>query len=130
MGIFQMRSGEHVVRDTDFARHVQKQLRDPNLFTAYNTIAKRWFLGLWISKDRGLAQDIDDLGADLELADRKLVRMLERSREGVTKDDLKRSVIAADRKGLEFERRQAEEFQEVQDWVMKKSGSNVPVLMG
>lgn len=130
MGTFRMRSGEHVVRETDFARHVRKQLRDPNLFTGYNIKEGRWFLGLWLCKDEGLAQDIDDLGANLELADRNLVRMLERTREGVTKDDLKRSVIAAERKGLEFERREAEQFQEMQNWVQKKSGSNVPVLMG
>ena len=53
MGTFRMRSGEHVVRDTDFARHVRKQLRDPNLFTGYNVRSKRWFLGLWLRKDEG-----------------------------------------------------------------------------
>ena len=130
MGIFQMRAGEHVVRETPFAAFLRRHLNDPNLFTGYNLKEKRWFLGLWVRRDRGLAQDIDDLGADLELASRDLVKMLERTRDGVTKDDLRRSVIAADRKGIEFERNAAQEFQEVQDWLQKRSGSNVPVLMG
>ena len=130
MGIFRMRAGEHQVRDTEFGRYVRKQLRDPNLFTGYNTIEKRWFLGLWIRKDQGVAQDIDDLGAEMELATRELVRMLERSRDGVTTDDLKRSVVAAEKRGLDFERQECEEFQNMQNWVQKRSGSPVPVLMG
>lgn len=130
MGIFRMRAGEHVVRDTPFADFLRRHLNDPNLFTGFNLKERRWFLGLWVRKDEGLAQDIDDLGADLELATRELVKMLERTREGVTKDDLKRSVVLAEKKGLEFETQAAQEFQEAADWLQKKSGSNVPVLMG
>jgi hypothetical protein len=130
MGIFRVRAGEHQVRETPFADFLRRHLRDPNLFTGFNTQTGRWFLGLWVRKDQGLAQDIDDLGENLELANRELVKMLERTREGVTKDDLRRSVVAAERKGLEFETQQAQEFQEVQEWVQKRSGSNVPVLMG
>jgi hypothetical protein len=130
MGIFTVRAGEHVVRETPFADFLRRHLRDPNLFTGYNMIEGRWFLGLWIRKDQGLAQDIDDLGANLELASRDLVKMLERSRDGVTKDDIMRSIVAAENKGLEFETQQAQEFNEAATWLQKKSGSNVPVLMG
>jgi len=130
MGIFRVRAGEHQVRETPFADFLRRHLRDPNLFTGFNTQTGRWFLGLWVRKDHGLAQDIDDLGENLELANRELVKMLERTREGVTKDDLRRSVVAAERKGLEFETQQAQEFQEAATWLQKKSGSSVPVLMG
>jgi len=125
-----MRSDEHVVRETPFADFLCRHLREPGFFTGFNVVARRWFLGLWVRKDQGLAQDIDDLGANLELADRDLVKMLERTREGVTKDDLKRHVCLTEKKALEFETQQAQEFQEVQDWAQKRSGSNIPVLMG
>jgi hypothetical protein len=130
MGIFKMRAGEHVVRDTDFARFLRRQLNDETLFTGYNLKAQRWFLGMWVRKDQGYASDIADLGADMELASRSLVKDLERSRDGLTAADIKRNLVRADRRAVDLERQEAEEFQEVQNWAQKKSGSTVPVLMG
>lgn len=130
MGTFTVRKEEHAIRDTEFARHLRRHLRDENLFTAFNNFTGRWFLGLWIRRDRALAQDIEDLGESMELANRKLVQDLERSRDGVTADDLKRSVMRAEKRAIQKDNEQAQEFQEAQDWVMKKTGSSVPVLMG
>lgn len=130
MGIFKVVPGEHVVRDTEFSGFLRRHLRDPDLFTAFNTIEGRWFLARWIRKDQGLAQDIEDLGANLERADRKLVADLERSRDGVSSEDLKKRYIRREQAGMEFEVEQAQEFQEAQDWVQKKTGSTVPVLVG
>ena len=127
---FQMRGGEHLVRDTEFARYVREHLRDEQLFTCYNAVTKRWFLGLWLNKDAGVAQDVEDLGVNLELANRNLVKDLERSREGITADDMKRSIMRAEKRAIERQNQEAIEFQEAANWLQKKSGSDVPVLMG
>ena len=130
MGIFRIKAGEHVIRDTPFADYLRRHLRDENLFTGFNTKSGRWFLGLWLRKDQGIAQDIEDLGTDLELADRRLVRDLEQSRDGVTKEDIKKGFAQHERDYLERQSREAEEFQDVQNWVQKKSGSPVPAIIG
>lgn len=128
--MFAMRAEEHVVRETEFCTFLRRHLRDPELFTAFNVMTGRWFLGLWIRKDLGFAQDIEDLGVNLELASRSLVRDLERSRDGVTKEDLKKALMRKEMRGIEIETRDAEELQEVQNWTQKKSGSTIPALFG
>ena len=128
MGPFTIRLGEHVIRETDFVRHLRCRLRDPSLFTAYNTETQQWFLAYWINKDRGLANDVDDLGPNMEFATGKLVKQLERSRDGVTANDIKKRFCSAVRRGWEVETEEAQERHEVQDWVQKKSGSPIPIL--
>lgn len=130
MGTFQIDRREHRVIETDFAKFLRRELRDRSLFTAYNVQTGRWFLAYWINKDRGLANDVDDLGPNMELATAKLVTQLRRSREGVTADDIKRRFERAARTGWEIETQEAQERQEVQDWVQKKSGSSIPILTG
>ncbi len=130
MGPFTVRLGEHVIRETDFVRYLRQRLRDDSLFTAYNTETKQWFLAYWINKDQGLANDVDDLGPNMELATGRLVKQLERSRVGVTANDIKKRFEKAVRRGYEIETEEAKERQEVQDWTQKKSGSDVPVLIG
>ena len=128
MGPFTIRPGEHVIRETDFVRHLRCRLRDPSLFTAYNTETQQWFLAYWINKDRGLANDVDDLGPNMEFATGKLVKQLEKSRDGVTANDIKKRFENAVRCGWEVEIEEAKERHEVQDWVQKKSGSPIPIL--
>ncbi len=130
MGPFTIRLGEHKIIETDFVRHLRRRLRDDSLFTAYNTETQQWFLAYWINKDRGLANDVDDLGPNMEFATGRLVKQLERSRDGVTATDIKKRFERAVRRGWEIETEGARERQEVQDWVQKKSGSDVPVLIG
>lgn len=130
MGIFKIRKGEHVVRETEFVRYLRRHLRDETLFTGFNVLTGRWFLGLWLRKDQGLAQDIEDLGANMEGATRQLVKDLERSRDGITAEDVKKRLLKHEQRGIDQEREEAEEFQEVQNWTMKKYGSDVPVLLG
>lgn len=130
MATFRMQPGEHVVRETEFGSFLNRHLRDPDLFTGFNTVTGRWFLGLWIRKDQGVAQDVEDLGENLELADKQLVKDLERSREGITKDDMRKALLRHEMRGIEVETEFAQEHQEVQNWVQKKSGSPVPALMG
>ena len=129
MANFHMKPGEHVVRDTEFARYLRRHLRDESLFTAFNTVSGRWFLALWIRKDQGLAQDIEDLGENLELATRALVVALERSRDGITAEDLKKRFIRSEQRGMQIDIAEAQEFNEMQDWVQKKTGSEIPVLI-
>ena len=128
MGPFTVRPGEHVIRDTDFVRHLRQRLRDDSLFTAYNTETGQWFLAYWINKDRGLANDVDDLGPNMEFATGRLVKQLEQSRVGVTATDIKKRFERAVRRGWEVETEEAKERHEVQDWVQKKSGSSIPIL--
>jgi len=130
MGIFPIDRAEHRIIETDFVRHLRRRLRDNSLFTAYNTQTKRWFLAYWINRDRGLANDVDDLGSNMEFATAKLVKQLERSRSGVTAKDIKRRFERAVRTGWEVETQEAQERQELQNWVQKRSGSDVPVLTG
>lgn len=130
MGIFKIKRDEHRVIETGFACFLRRHLRDNALFTAYNIKAKRWFLGLWLNKDRGVAQDVDDLGVHMELATRDLVMGLERSREGITAADMRKSLLRCDKNRYVAECEAAEERQEVQDWLQKKTGSELPVLMG
>jgi len=130
MAMFQMQRDVHVVRDTEFSRFLQRHLRDETLFTAYNMQEKRWFLAYWVRKDTAIAYDIDDLGVNMELADKRLVQQLERARDGVTKSDMKKELIRNEMAGIEIETRAAEEFQEIQNWTQKKSGSPVPALLG
>jgi len=128
MGIFTIRRDEHRIIETEFVRYLRRTLRDESLFTAYNVQTKRWFLAYWVNKDRGLANDVDDLGPNLEFATRKLVKQLERSREGVTASDIKKRIERTMRRGWEIETEEAAERHEVQDWVQKKSGSSIPIL--
>lgn len=128
MGIFPINRSEHRIIETDFVRHLRRTLRDGSLFTAYNTQTKRWFLAYWVNKDRGLANDVDDLGPNMEFATRKLVKQLEQSRKGVTANDIKGRFERAVRRGWEVETEEAMERHEIQDWVQKKSGSPVPIL--
>lgn len=130
MGTFTIRRGEHKIIETDFVRYLRRQLRDESLFTAYNVETGRWFLAYWINRDRGLANDVDDLGPNMEFATRTLVKQLERSRAGVTAKDIKQRFDRAVRTGWELETQEAQERQELQNWVQKKSGSPVPVLTG
>ena len=111
-------------------RQLRRSLRDESLFTAYNTETGQWFLAYWINKDRGLANDVDDLGPNMEFATRKLVKQLEQSRAGVTATDIKKRFEKAVRRGWEIETEEAQERSEVSDWVQKKSGSPVPILTG
>ena len=130
MGPFTVDLSEHAIIDTECVRHLRRHLHDESLFTAFNTVTGQWFLAYWINKDRGLANDIDDLGPNMEFATRDLIRQLERSREGVTADDIKKRFFDAQMRNVEFETEGAQERQEVQNWVQKKSGSDLPVLMG
>jgi hypothetical protein len=129
MGIFPIDRRVHKIRETDFVRHLRRHLRDETLFTAYNVQSRRWFLAYWVNKDRGLANDVDDLGPNMEFATRKLVQQLERSRDGVTASDIKKRIERTMREGWEIETEEAKERQEVQNWIQKKSGSPVPILM-
>lgn len=128
--MFVMRAEEHVVRETEFCDFLRRHLRDPELFTAFNVMTGRWFLGLWVRKDQGVAQDVEDLGANLELATRGLVKDLERSRDGITKEDMRNSLLRKERTFVDGEVAFGEEFQEMQDWTQKKSGSPIPALLG
>jgi hypothetical protein len=128
MGPFTIRLGEHKIIETEFVRQLRRRLRHDSLFTAFNTETKQWFLAYWINKDRGLANDVDDLGPNMELATRKLVKQLEKAREGVTANDIKKRFEHAVRRGWEIETEEAQERHEVQDWVQKKSGSPIPIL--
>jgi len=130
MAMFRMKRDEHVVRDTEFGRFLQRHLRDPDLFTAYNMKEGRWFLAYWVRKDTAVAYDVEDLGANMELAHKGLVVQLERARDGVTKDDMKKALVRNEMKGVEIETQAAQEFHEIQDWTQKKSGSTVPALLG
>jgi hypothetical protein len=130
MGPFTIRLGEHKVIETEFVRQLRRRLRDESLFTAYNTATRQWFLAYWINKDRGLANDVDDLGPNMELATRKLVKQLEQSRAGVTANDIKKRFERAVRRGWEIDTEDAQERAEVQDWVQKKSKSPMPILTG
>ena len=130
MGTFTIRRGEHKIIETDFVRHLRRRLRDETLFTAYNVETKRWFLAYWINRDRGLAMDVDDLGPNMEFATSTLVKQLERSRDGVTAADIKRRFERAVRRGWEIDTEEAQERQELQDWVQKRSCSDVPILTG
>ncbi len=128
--MFRMKRDEHVVRETEFCNFLRRHLKDPSLFTAYNVKEGRWFLAYWVRKDIAVAYDVEDLGANLELAHKGLVKQLERSREGVTKDDMKKALLHKEARGIEIETRDAEEFQEMQNWTQKKSGSPIPALLG
>lgn len=130
MGPFTIRRDEHQIIETDFVRYLRRRLRHAALFTAYNATTGRWFLAYWINKDRGLANDVDDLGPNMEFATRKLVNQLEHSRSGVTAADIKKRFERAVRTGWQIETEEAQERQEVQDWVQKKSGSSIPILTG
>ncbi|MHC4511295.1 MAG: hypothetical protein ACYTAO_20490 [Planctomycetota bacterium] len=128
MGPFTIRRDEHRIIETDFVRHLRRTLRDDSLFTALNVQTGQWFLAYWINKDRGLANDVDDLGPNMEFATRKLVNQLECSRAGVTAEDIKKRFERAVRTGWQIETEEAQERREVQDWVQKKSGSPIPIL--
>lgn len=128
MGPFTIDRREHQIIETDFVRHLRRRLRDDSLFTAYNTETKQWFLAYWINKDQGLANDVDDLGPNMEFATGRLVKQLEKSRDGVTASDIKKRFERAVRSGWEVETEEAKERHEVQDWVQKKSGSPIPIL--
>lgn len=130
MGPFTIDRSEHKIIETEFVRQLRRRLRDDSLFTAFNTETKQWFLAYWINKDRGLANDVDDLGPNMEFATRKLVKQLEKAREGVTATDIKKRFERAVRRGWEIDTADAQERDEVQDWVQKKSGSPVPILTG
>ncbi len=130
MAMFQMKRDVHILRDTEFGRFLQRHLRDDTLFTAYNMVEGRWFLAYWVRKDTAIAYDIDDLGVNMELATKELVIQLERARDGVTKTDMMKALMRKEMKGIEIETQAAVEFQDMQDWTQKKSGSSVPALLG
>lgn len=130
MGPFKFNRAEHELVNTQFASFLRRHLRDEDLFTAVNKQTGRWFLGYWINRDTGLANDVDDLGPNMEFATRELVKQLARSRQGVTARDVQKRFTDAQLRGIEIETQDAQERQEVQDWLQKRSGSDIPVLYG
>lgn len=128
LGAFRMRPSEHVIQVTPFSSYLRGHLRDPDIFTAFNVKTKRWFLAYWINKDQGLAEDIEELGT-VPVGTRALVKFLEETRKGEPTDTLRKSILRNHKARMVAEREESEEFQDVQNWVQKRSGSPIPVIM-
>lgn len=127
MNYFRIRPGEHKVRDTEFARFLRRHLNDPELFTCFNSKTGEWFLAYWVLKDQGVACDVSSLGVH-PVGSRELVRNLEATRKSASWEDLKRVIVRSAKAEYEQEIEEAEERQDVQNWVQKKTGSEIPVL--
>ena len=130
MGIFTIDKAVHRIIETDFVRMLRRELRDPYLFTAINLETGEWFLAYWVNRDKGLANDIEHLGIDFSGATRKLVHELRASRKGITGADIKKRFAQVSKRRYEIEVEEGNEYDEMQNWLQKKSGSPVPIMVG
>lgn len=126
--VFRIRKPEHALVDTALAGDLRRRYKNPNLFTVFNTRSKVWFLARWLIRDKGIAEELLDLGkGDAPRLQGRIYWAPPDASEGTSEADrIKRNAAAFE----VAEREESEEFQRVQNWVQKRSGSPIPVIMG
>lgn len=130
MGTFKIRRDEHEIVNTHFASFLASHLRSRSWMTVYNKKTQTWFLAFWVNRDKGLAIDVEDLGPNMELANRQLVQDLERAHRDEEPKSLRKMYERAEKEHYYQEIQEAQEDAEVMDWAQKRAGSDLPVLMG
>lgn len=127
MGITQLNPQRHLVRDTPHTHYLRRHLKDEALLTYFNLDTQQWVLGYWIDRNRGVIDEIEDLGPNFERLTRELVKSLERTYAFYTKDDLKKRYL---RRARHFEQKMREETAEANEqwnWCKKRTKEKAPV---
>jgi hypothetical protein len=130
VGIVTLKRGKQRLQDLDLTRFLRKELNDPELLTFWDVDTQQWVLAYWVHKDQGVVNVIEHLGTDLSYVDRAWVKNLKASKAGLTCAEIKDRLITSAKAQYAAEQAELEEYNAVQDWVQKKSGSPVPVLLG
>ena len=65
--ILNLKRGVHLLRETPEVRFLRRELRDPDLVTYWSTDTCKWVLGYWLSKDRGVVGEVEDIGDSFDM---------------------------------------------------------------
>jgi hypothetical protein len=120
MGITILRRGIHRVVDTPFVRHLRVRLNDPDLVTFFNLETGQWILGYWLSRTRGMVDEIDDLGPRMELANRGLAEELVACRRVTDFRSVKRRLLRKRKAQAQEQLDSLEECHDQRAWLKKR----------
>ena len=125
MAAFQIRAGEHLVRDTEAARFLRTHLNDPALITIFNTRTKSWLIAYWLHRDTGIAYDVEDLGPEPILT-RDMVQFMERTKVGCTMQTIKGRLLQQHRNHMAQEEAESMQYAEAWSWAKKRTRDKAP----
>ena len=66
MSVFQL-TERQTIADTTVARMFRRLLHCPDIVTYFNHVTGQWVLAAWISRMRRVVEEIEDLGAEMEV---------------------------------------------------------------
>lgn len=117
-------SEKHFIRETEASRFFQRHLNDPGMLTFFNTETQQWILAYWVHKGKGIVAEIEDLGKDFELLDRKLQKEITSCYGPCDMSVVRKRLLDTAQRQEQAKNDELCESQETWDWCKKKMGDS------
>lgn len=121
-----LRPSIHVVKDTTTARMFRRRLHFDDIITFFSLETGQWILAYWIDKRIRLVDEIEDLGANFELATQELVKQIAQCWGPINWKAKKVRLISKYKDRCRKEVDEVIENQERYDWLKKRMAQPIP----
>ena len=110
----------HVVKDTPTAKLFRRRLNFPDIITFWNGETGEWILAYWVSKQRRLVDEMEDLGMAFEKVTPELVQMIVMCWKPVNWKAKKQRLVSKEKDRIRNEVDKIQEEQRRWDWSKKR----------
>ncbi len=111
---------KHVVKDTPVARMFRRRLNFEDILTYWNGETGEWVLSYWVSKQRRLVDEMEDLGMAFEKVTPDLVKMIVTCWKPVNWKAKKERLVSKEKDRVRNEIDKIQEEQRRWDWSKKR----------
>lgn len=125
MAIVRLSPDKYMIRDTEVAHHFSREL-GCECVTYFFPETEQWILAVWLDRDKGLVEELEDLGTNFELLDRALAQKIKRGWGRRDVKEYKKQLMRRRAHRIFAKNEAIAADQERYDWLKKKTGEPIP----
>lgn len=126
--MFEVVPGTHRVKDTEVARFLRRELREPTLFTMWHCQSQKWCLCYWIHEGHHKADliqeagDVFEKGPQISPEDVSTLRLMHRTPDF---QRIKKRLVAAEQDELRKMDEATNDMRDLRAFIKKRTGNQV-----
>ncbi len=125
--MFKVDPETHRVRDTEAARFLRRELREPTVFTYWHAESGNWCLGYWVDKQKGLADYLMEVGSVFDngpILTEEAVFQLKCQHRRPDFQAQRRKIVQSERQEFNRMDDQRREYQDQRHYYKKRTGQD------